>query len=150
MHRSSKGSGMVSLAKWSALAVLLAAVLSACSTSSNAGKGDQVTYEDDIVPIFADHCLKCHGQGSSFSLTSYEEVLVFVNGEKAGALMRSLDNGENTQDGQPGNMYKYLGGTDAERKDNLQVIKEWVGHWTLKGPEELTDEDREKFVLTEK
>jgi hypothetical protein len=51
----------------------------------------------------------------------------------AGALMRRLDDGANTADKKPGNMYKQLGDTDAERAENLKLFKAWVGDgaWNL-------------------
>lgn len=47
--------------------------------------------------------------------------------------MRRLDDGANTPDKKPGNMYEQLGATDAERKANLALIKAWVGEgaWNL-------------------
>ena len=55
-----------------------------------------------------------------------------VKGSDAGAMMRRLDDGKNTKDGKPGNMYGYLGSTDAERSANLEIFRKWVGSWTLK------------------
>ena len=39
----------------------------------------------------------------------------------------------NTPDKKPGNMYKNLGETDAERAANLKIVKAWVGEgaWNL-------------------
>ena len=47
--------------------------------------------------------------------------------------MRRLDDGTNTSDKKPGNMYKYLGETDAERATNLKMFKAWLGEgaWNL-------------------
>jgi len=51
----------------------------------------------------------------------------------AGAFMRRVDDGANTSDKKPGNMYKYLGESDAERQVNLKMLKGWVGDgaWNL-------------------
>jgi len=74
-------------------------------------------------------------------MDTYENLLIFVNGKDAGALMRRFDDGKNTKDGKPGNMYQYLGRDDSERAANLELIKKWVGHWTLKKRAEMTEED---------
>jgi hypothetical protein len=51
----------------------------------------------------------------------------YVVGPATGAKMGRLD------DAKPGNTYEYLGGSDAERAENLTVIKEWLGEgsWNL-------------------
>ena len=121
--------------------------------------GGGVTYEKDIQPLMENQCFACHGEHSPLleefdankeqyealsqgpRMTTYEMVMEFVKGDDAGALMRRLDDGTNTQDGAPGNMFTYLGATDEERKENLAVFKEWVGYWTLKQSHELSDED---------
>ena len=58
------------------------------------------------------------------------QLIVYTD---TGAFMRRLDDGANTADKKPGNMYKYLGETDAERAKNLVMIKSWVGEggWNL-------------------
>ena len=47
--------------------------------------------------------------------------------------MRRLDDGSGSADKKPGNMYKYLGETDAERAANLNLVKAWLGEggWNL-------------------
>lgn len=130
-------------------------------------KNENVTYLADVQDIITNSCISCHGDSSptmaefdedadTFTammkgprLDTYEHLTVIVNGPEAGALMRRLDNGENKEDGEPGNMYQYLGATDEEREERLEVFKEWVGHWILKRENELTDEDHEKFKLQE-
>lgn len=49
------------------------------------------------------------------------------------AFMRRLDDGSTTPDKKPGNMYKHLGETDAERSAKLATIKAWLGEgaWNL-------------------
>lgn len=129
------------------------------SLVSFAGAHETVTYKKDIKSIISARCLSCHGSSSptleEFSknkeyykkmlkgprLDTYEELIKFVNGSDAGALMRRLDNGENTKDGKPGNMYEHLGNTEAERHANLETFKKWVGNWTLKKKAEMTEED---------
>ncbi len=82
-------------------------------------------------------------------MTNYKEVKIFVTGDDAGAIMRRFDDGSNTADEDPGNMYHYLGRNDEAQQQNLSVFKEWVGHWTLKRSDELTAEDMEKFSIHE-
>lgn len=131
----------------------------------DAASTDAVTYDDNVKDIIANNCLTCHGDQSptmaEFNvdpdkyaaimkgprLDSYENLLVVVNGEEAGALMRRLDDGTNRDDGQPGNMNHNLGATAEERQNNLETLKEWVGNWTLKRANELTDEDRAQFKV---
>ncbi|WP_422123292.1 hypothetical protein DHX103_00315 [Planococcus sp. X10-3] len=124
----------------------------------------EVTYESHIEGIIEQNCISCHG-GNSPSLEefsadpdpyiaeskgprfdNYEELVVLVNGDDAGAIMRRLDDGENTEDGEPGNMYVNLGSTEEERQENLDTFKEWVGSWNLKRSDELTDEERAEIT----
>lgn len=103
--------------------------------------GETVTYEKDIKGIIAKRCIFCHGPNSPTMeefdrdkegyrkkmkgprLDSYGNLMVVVKGSDAGALMRRLDDGKNTKDGKPGNMYARLGSTDAERRENLETFK---------------------------
>ena len=120
---------------------------------------DVVTYEKGVKPIISQRCLSCHGSDSptieEFNknkegfkqenkgprMDTYENLMIFVNGKDTGALMRRLDDGKNTKDGKPGNMYGWLGKTDEERTKNLEIIKKWVGGWTLKRKAEITEEE---------
>lgn len=133
-----------------------------------AGSHGGVTFKNDIRPLMERQCFACHGDHAPTldefdadkekyeaisqgpRMTSYEQVKVFITGDDAGALMRRLDDGTNTEDGNPGNMNVYLGSTDEQRKENLSLFKKWVGHWTLKRSNELTREDMEKFDIREK
>jgi hypothetical protein len=76
--------------------------------------------------------------------------MVVVKGSDAGALMRRLDDGKNTKDGKPGNMYTYLGSTDAQRSANLETFKKWVGSWSLKRRKELGTEELDAIKAPEK
>lgn len=131
-------------------------LLSACSSNdSNQNDEDssgktEVTYASEIEDILANNCLTCHGEGSEFPMQNYDNLMVFVNGDDTGALMRRLDNGENTDDGEPGNMYTHLGETDEEREENLATIKEWIGGWTLKRSDEITDDELDSIKAVEK
>ncbi|MBI5182528.1 MAG: hypothetical protein HZA06_06425 [Nitrospirae bacterium] len=64
--------------------------------------------------------------------------------------MRRLDDGKNTKDGKPGNMYQNLGSTDDEKQKNLAVFKKWVGSWNLKKRAEITDAELKAITAPEK
>lgn len=111
-----------------------------------------VTYRNDIQPLFKAMCYECHGDTAPSSpefqldkekfkkeklgpkVDTYSDLLALVGWPETGALMRRLDDGSQTADKKPGNMHKYLGETDAERAKNLQLVKAWVGEgaWNLK------------------
>ncbi len=76
-------------------------------------------------------------------MDSYADLLMFVAWPDTGALMRRLDDGQNTADCKPGNMYQYLGATDAEREQNLALFKAWVGEdaWTLKRKKDISKDE---------
>ena len=146
------------------IATLSAAALAGAALAHSHGA---VAFDQHIKPLMKQQCFMCHGPYSpdmerfdeakaKYSamlvgprMYSYDELVDFVSGGDAGALMRRLDDGTNTSDGQPGNMYEYLGDTDEERAKNLELFKRWVGHWTLKRERELTDEDRKLFKVLE-
>ena len=67
-------------------------------------------------------------------MDTYADLIFYVGWPDTGAIMRRLDDGSNTKDGKPGNMYQYLGSTEEERQANLKLFKAWVGEeaWTLK------------------
>lgn len=120
----------------------------------------KVTYENTIKGLVEKKCGDCHGPKSpsmeefdknkqAFKdkdlgprYDTYEHLLVVVNGSDLGALMRRLDDGKNTKDGKPGNMHKHLGETDADRAATLATFKAWVGGWTLKRKNEVSDAER--------
>jgi len=120
---------------------------------------EEVTYRNDIKPLFNAQCMKCHGatspeysefkanqkkyRGSSQGprMDRYTYLVFFIGWPDTGALMRRLDDGKNTKEGKPGNMYPYLGATEEERQRNLKIFKEWVGNWTLERFPEITKEE---------
>lgn len=126
------------------------------------------TYEANIRKIIAERCIACHGPNSPTMeefdrdkegykkkmkgprLDTYAHLMVVVKGSDAGALMRRLDDGKNTKDGKPGNMYERLGSTDAERAANLAIFKKWIGNWTLKRRKDLTKEELDGIKAPEK
>ena len=125
-----------------------AAILSAAIAPAMAA---DATYTKDVLPIFKDRCIECHGPDSpdlqTFDaddkryikektgprMNSYAEVIYFIGWPDTGAIMRRLDDGKSAKDGKPGNMYRQLGSDEAERQKNLAVFKAWVGEgaWFL-------------------
>lgn len=132
-----------------------------------------VTYRNDIAPLLKANCAECHGADAptlaEFKLDeakykkeklgprtdTYETLLQLVGWPDSGALMRRLDDGSNSPDKKPGNMYKYLGETDAERAASLTLVKAWVGEgawnlnrWNKKGDVPgITKEQMDKLKL---
>lgn len=130
----------------------------ACAAIALPAMAADVTYRNDVAPMLKKYCAECHAASADapsmaeFKLDeekykkakvgprsdTYEHLLQLVNGNSTGALMRRLDDGTNPYaKGKPGNMYKYLGETDAERAANLAVIKAWVvgpgNQWDMNG-----------------
>lgn len=155
------------------LGLALVLVLAACGNDNNdnaagEGKVEKVTYENSVKEIISKNCLVCHGTDApTFSefdadkekykglmkgpkMVTYEDLILLVKGDEAGALMRRLDDGTSKDDKQPGNMYNNLGKTEEERQANLAVLKEWVGSWSLKRSAELTDDERAAITAVEK
>ena len=82
-------------------------------------------------------------------MDTYAEMLFYIAWPDTGALMRRLDDGKNTKDGKPGNMYLYLGATDQERQKNFTLFKDWIGKdaWILKRPDAITKEELLRFKV---
>lgn len=131
------------------------------AVTSNA---DEITYRKHIQPLFNAKCISCHGPDSApeyeafkaekekwlgvkkgMRMDTYSHLIFYTAWPDTGALMRRLDDGKNTKDGKPGNMYQYLGDSEEERQKNLNVFKEWVGHWTLKRWKEITKDDLDRI-----
>lgn len=131
---------------------LLATV--ACAAIALPALASDVTYRVDIAPMIKAQCAECHAAENDaptlaeFKLDeekykkakvgprtdSYENLLMLIVYPDSGALMRRLDDGKDPlANGKPGNMYKNLGATDAERAKNLQLVKDWLGDggWNL-------------------
>ena len=136
--------------------------------SAFAAGNNAVTYEKGIKKIISANCLSCHGNDAPTMkefkkdknkykkamkgprMNTYVNLMVMVNGSDTGALMRRLDDGKNTAKGKPGNMYGYLGGTDEEKAKNLEVIKKWIGGWTLKRKKDISADERKAIKALEK
>jgi hypothetical protein len=147
------------------LASLLAAVVTGLAMTGTAAS--EVTYRDHVRPLWENRCASCHGAESPYlgdfeedearyeaelkgpRMDTYADLIFFVAWPDTGALMRRLDDGSNTADGMPGNMYEHLGETEAERERNLAIFKAWVGEeaWTMKRPRDITREELERFRL---
>jgi hypothetical protein len=119
--------------------------------ASTTAFADEVTYRNDIRPLWQEKCIACHGEAAP-SLAEFDEnkekykqlsqgprmndyanLIAFVGWPDTGALMRRLDDGANTKDRKPGNMYENLGADETERQKNLALFKAWVGEggWFL-------------------
>ena len=127
----------------------------------------KVAYKD-VKKIQSEKCIACHGSDSPTieefdkdeagfksknkgpRMDTYGNLMIFVNGKEAGSLMRRLDDGKNTKDGKPGNMYQNLGKDEQERAENLKVFKQWVGNWTLKRRSDLTEKELKAIKAPEK
>jgi hypothetical protein len=119
---------------------------------AGAAHAQELTYRSDIAPLWQAKCIACHGAQSperaAFLLDekgyaaksqgprmdSYERFIAFIAWPDTGALMRRLDDGKAPfAGGKAGNMYMYLGSTEAEQAANLAIVKTWVGDgaWNL-------------------
>lgn len=126
------------------------AVLGLLMGLAAAAGAQELTWRKDIQPIIAKQCGECHGATEpEFAewdvqraknkklaprMDTYGHFMGFVVWPATGALMRRLDDGKGSApEGKPGNMYRQLGETDAERAKNLQLIKAWLGEgaWNL-------------------
>lgn len=119
----------------------------------------EVTWQKDIKPIFDKQCAACHGanspehdvfakdkkgfteKGIGMRMETYSHLISYVGWPYTGALIRRLDDGTSRTDQKPGNMYEYLGATDAERQANLAIFKAWVGSWNVKRWSEISKEE---------
>lgn len=140
---------------------------------SIAGIAAEVTYRKDIRPLMVQKCLFCHGTDAPYlgdfeenkkkfeaafkgpRMDTYADLVSFVGWPDTGAIMRRLDDGKNTSNGKPGNMYQNLGSTEEERQKNLSLFKEWVGtdawklnRWEARGKvPAITREDMDKIKV---
>lgn len=109
------------------------------------------SYRSHVQPFIKAQCAECHGADAptlaEFKLDeekykkeklgprtdTYENLLQIVVYPDSGAFMRRVDDGSNTADKKPGNMYKYLGESEVDRQANLKMLKGWIGEggWNL-------------------
>jgi len=149
------------------LALILFAGVSAASWAQD------ITYRKHIRPLWEQKCAACHGADSPYlgdfdadkkkyeaqfkgpRMDTYADLIFFIGWPDTGAIMRRLDDGKGTGAGKPGNMYEYLGATDAERQKNLGLFKAWVGkdgwkfnRWEARGKvPAITKEDLDKMKV---
>jgi len=133
----------------------------------------EVTYRKDIRPLTVQKCSVCHGASAPYGgefdedpkkfeallkgprMDTYADLVAFIVWPDTGAIMRRLDDGKNTSDGKPGNMYQNLGATEEERQKNLNLFKEWVGkdawklnRWEARGKvPAITKQDLDKIKV---
>lgn len=130
---------------------------------------ENITYTKHIRPLWEEKCMGCHGPSSPYlidflddkeafikqsrgpRMDTYANLVMFVGWPDTGALMRRLDDGKNTKNGQPGNMYQYLGTDEPERQTNLLRVKAWVGEggWVLSKFKDLSKDDLAKMKVRE-
>ncbi|MBI5846687.1 MAG: cytochrome C [Nitrospirae bacterium] len=134
-------------------------VLASFVALSSVAFAAEVKYTTHIKLLFEQKCEACHGSDAPEyadfkkdkekyaglfkgpKMTGYANLVFFTGWPDTGALMRRLDDGANTKDRKPGNMYQYLGADDAERVKNLKLFRDWVGNWVLKRWPDMTKED---------
>ncbi len=132
-------------------AMNLNALMLAVSLALLGGNAMAQSYRANVQPLIKAQCAECHGADAptlaEFKLDeekykkeklgprtdTYENLLQIVAYPDSGALMRRIDDGTNTADKKPGNMYKYLGETETDRQSNLKMFKAWIGEggWNL-------------------
>lgn len=139
----------------STLAAIGLAVLAASTVHAQ-----ETTWSGSIKGIVERQCLACHGpdsapeyplfkqdkdswlaKGQAMRMDTYSHLVAFVGWPNTGAMMRRLDDGKNSKDGKPGNMYQHLGATEVERQKNLGLFKAWIGNWSLKRFPDTTKEE---------
>lgn len=129
----------------------------ACTALTLPALAADITYRNDVAPFIKKQCAECHSEKAGaptlqeFKVSkeaeekytkdklgprsdTYENLLMIIAYPDPAAFMRRLDDGTSPEaGGKPGNMYKHLGETDAERATNLKMLKEWVGEgaWFL-------------------
>ena len=121
---------------------------------------EEVRYSTHIEKLVAEKCLDCHGpdspehrnftsedaaRGVGPRLDTYSHLVGLIGWPDTGFIQRNIDDGG--ESGKPGKMYQYLGSSDEERKKNLALFKDWVGHWTLKRWPEVTKEELTRLKL---
>ena len=148
----------------------------ACAAIALPAMAADVSYRADVAPLLKAQCAECHFAAAGAPtlqefdlakekftkdktgprLDTYETLVALIAYPDSGAFMRRLDDGTSPlAGGKPGNMYKYLGETDAERAKNLATLKAWLGQggwnlnrWKARGDvPAVTKEQVDKLVL---
>lgn len=122
-------------------------------------EASEITWTKDIKPLFDKQCLACHdskapehdefakdkkgwtAKGIGMRMDTYSHLITYVGWPYTGALIRRLDDGTTRTDKKQGNMYEYLGATEAERQANLGIFKNWVGNWNQKRWKDISKDE---------
>jgi hypothetical protein len=100
--------------------------IAACSSdgANPAQAGAAVTYWQDAVPIFENHCMQCHEQGgiAPFRLDDFEEAKAHATNVRAMTQSRSMPPWSATSDGSCDSFSGSLALTDAQ----IQTLADWV------------------------
>ena len=151
------------------IVIPLAALAVTATSMAGTALAADVTYRKQILPLWQQKCMSCHGKTSPYlgefnenkekftklmagpRMDTYADLVAYVGWPDTGALMRRLDDGKSAKNGKPGNMYVYLGSDDAERQKNLALFKGWVGEggWYLGRFKELDKPTLEKMKVAE-
>ncbi len=148
----------------SAFALTIFSAFALLGTASAQAASEAVTYENGIAQLIKDRCSECHGSDAPSMaefkadkekykkdklgprMDTYENLMVMVNGSDTGAVMRRLDDGTNSKDAKPGNMYKHLAKDDEARAAALAQFKSWIGSWNLKKAAEISEDERKAIL----
>lgn len=116
------------------LAVVCGGVVAAASRVVAEESPAQVTYQDDVRPIFQQHCFACHSQddrNSDLALDNYNDVMVggaggevVAGGDADGSRLWMLVTHQDAPEMPPGG--------DKLPQDQLDVIRTWIDAGLLK------------------
>lgn len=126
---------------------MLMVSITATVFSLSSATAEELTWRNDIAPMIAANCGACHGADRptyrewrllsdedrarvGSRMDTYDHFMSYVIWPATGAMQRRLDDGTN-RGGEPGNMYVFLGSTDEERAENLEMLRDWLGAWNL-------------------
>lgn len=137
--------------------VLAALILTALAITQ--AQAEEITWSGSIREVFEKQCIGCHGssapeyaafkqdkdvwmkKGSGMRMETYSHLVSFVGWPNSGALMRRLDDGKDSKEGKPGNMYRHLGSDEQERQINLSLFKKWIGNWNMQRWADLSKDE---------
>ncbi|MBF0327840.1 MAG: cytochrome C [Nitrospirae bacterium] len=141
--------------------IVVVIIISSILIMHSLAAAEDITYSSHIKKIFDSKCTACHGSDTpehaefkkdkekykalskGMRMDTYPHLIQYIGWPDTGAVMRRLDDGKNTVNGKPGNMYEYLGSDENERQANLNLFKKWIGNWTLKRWNDAKKEDIE-------
>ena len=101
------------------------------ATATTGDVGVQVTYYEDVLPVFVDNCLRCHEEGgvAPFVIENYEDAVAWGPAIRAAVQARTMPP-YNADNSGVCNTFK-----DARwlSDDQIQMITDWVDGGTLEG-----------------